>query len=120
MSAETDLIASLAGNAGVSALAGNRVSINAADQQAQGAVQPYVVVVTSTEYDRGLDGTLLGTTISADLQCWAGSAVQAAALADAVMSALADGPWVVTGRSNGFDAETGQDATVINATLLLG
>lgn len=118
MSVESDLRAALAGYAPLAAIAGTRIAINAMEQ---GAAPPFVVFSSSHQRDLGLDGTVLGDDVSIELQCWAATAVQASALADAVDAALR----AVTqaeplARATGYDAETGLDVEVITAQLLIG
>lgn len=118
MSADINLRALLATHAGVAAIAADRVALNAMEQT-QDPVQPYVVITSRVDREHALDNTVLSETTTAEIQCWASSAVQASALADAVEAALLQQPlWLALSRVNGFDPETGQDAVVVTADFI--
>jgi hypothetical protein len=86
MSAETDLRAFLAADAPLAALVGNRIS---ADRLQQGVARPFVVFVrSSTDRQRGLDGTVFASRVTFDIQAWADTRIAATQVADAVQTAL--------------------------------
>lgn len=113
--------AALASHAGLAALVGQRIALNAITVDAPA---PYVVYTLATE---GQGATLLGDPADDDLrytitaECWAASAPDAGAVADQVAAAVhaadqAPGSNLcatVTARATGFDAETGLDACVL-------
>lgn len=113
MSAETSLRALLAGHAAVAAIT-TRIAINAI---AGGAAPPYIVFTGAHDLSYGLDGTLLTDQVSFDVQCWADTAARAEQLADAVQVAIGTAPTAagatVTGRTGGYDDETGLDAVIL-------
>jgi hypothetical protein len=86
MSAETDLRALLVASAGVTALVGTRI---AADRMEQGSARPFVVFARSaSEPLQCLDGSVLKTLVTLDVQCWADTRASAEAVADAVTAAV--------------------------------
>ena len=86
MSAETDLRALLVATAGVTTLVGTRI---AADRIEQGAARPFVVFTRAgSEPLQCLDGSVLKTLVTLDVQCWADTRASAEAVADAVTAAV--------------------------------
>lgn len=110
MSIETDIRAALVGHAPLVALVGQRVALSAIEQ---GQPAPYVVFTTSHDPQYGLDGTLLGNITTVEIQCWADTAVQAAAVADAASNALSIQGAPPTARGTGYDPEVGLDAVTL-------
>ena len=111
MSAETDLRAALAGNAGVAALVAGRIT---ADRMEEGAVRPFVVFSrAATDNQYGLDGTVLASRITFDLQCWADTRASAEAVANAVDAVLLADQRPVISRTSGYDANLDLEATLL-------
>ena len=110
MSAETEFRALLAANAGLAALVSTRIAQNAVPQ---GAVFPLVVFTASHNPSYGLDSAPLDDEVTFSVQCWAATAVQADAVADAVDTALAGSAGIVTDRSSAYDQELGADCTAL-------
>lgn len=113
MSLAENVYAALSASLPLKALVGANIAQNAVPQ---GAAMPIVVFTTSTQSLGGLlDDDLVQATIS--LQCWAKTALQASAVADAAEAAIA--AWElahpllcahVTERAGTFDPELGLDA----------
>lgn len=110
MTVEADFRAALLAHAPVASLVGTRVAQNAIEQ---GLPAPYVVFAAAHAPEHGLNGTLLGDLVTIDCQCWAATAVQASALADAVTAALALQSVQPTGRATAYDPELALDAVVL-------
>ena len=115
MSIEADFRATLVAHAPLLALVpAARIAQNAVEDGAPGAA---VVFTTSHAPVLGLGNTQLGDICSIEVQCWAGSAAAAEALADAVAAAIATAPAAsaacVTARASTFDPDTGQDGCVL-------
>lgn len=117
MSAETDFRVALASHAPLTALVGTRIAINAIEQ---GQPAPYVVFTATHAPVYGLADTLLGDVVTFEAQCWAPTAVQASAVADAVTAALLIAQAPPTGRSTGYDPDLALDAVVITTEWLTG
>lgn len=97
MSAEADLIALLKADAGVTALANERV---VADRAEAGTQLPLVVFTrTGIEPFVAVDNTLLATRVFFEVQCWAENRVQADALAEACQLAIRGAGQQITNRS---------------------
>lgn len=115
MSIESDFRALLAGDAGVSALVGNRIAQNAVPA---GSQMPLIVFGAAHERSLGIDNTLLADRAQIIAQCWAETSAQADAVADAVIAAVAlapaDAGAVVLDRSSSFDAEQDLHATELS------
>lgn len=113
MSAETELRALLVADSAVAALVGTRVS---ADRAEQGAAMPFVVFGrTSTQPVQCLDGSVLLSAVSIDVQCWANTRAGADALADAVTAAIRGVPQQsVPGRAGVYDTDLDAHGTVLN------
>jgi hypothetical protein len=110
MSAESDFRALLAGNAPLVALVGTRIAQNA---MKQGEPTPMVVFTATHQPEFGLNNSVHADRVTFDVQCWAATAIQADAVADAIVTCLAAVGVVATARATGFDAELGLDATVL-------
>ncbi len=111
MSLDTDLRAALAGNAGVSALVSTRIS---SDRAEQGATRPFVVFSrVATEYQHGLDGSVLGERVTFDVQCWADTRASAEAVANAVSAVFSANQRPILGRASGYDSELDLEATLL-------
>lgn len=121
MSIETDFRALLAGYAGLSALVGTRIALNAVPP---GMVRPLVVFVTRHDHSHNLLGQVMADTCSITVQCWADTAAAADATADQVAAAVATAPVaagaVVLDRSSGYDAELDLHATVLTVEWWVG
>lgn len=114
MSIETDFRALLAGNAGVSALVGTRIALNAVPD---GVAYPLVVFGAQHQRILGLDSSLLGVQATLIAMCWAQTPAQAEAVADAVVAAVATAPAaagaVVLDRAGTYDDELGLDGVAL-------
>lgn len=115
MTAETEFRALLAGHAGTAALVGTRIAHNAV---ASGTAPPYVVFTCAHDPILVLDGAPQGDQCVFTVQCWAGTAAAAEAVANAVVAAVANAPVArgatVISRASGYDEETALDATVLS------
>jgi hypothetical protein len=113
MSVETVLRALLVADGGVSALVGTRI---AADRIEQGASRPFVVFSrTATAPITAVDGALLISQVSIDVQCWADTRLQADAVADAVSAAVRGvTSQQVTERSSVYDADLDMEGTQLS------
>jgi hypothetical protein len=102
----------IAANAPVVALVGTRI---AQDRIDQGKVRPFIVYgISSIEPQRMLDGTVIKTRVTIDVQCWGDTRLSADAVADAVTTAVrAVVPQSVSGRSTVYDGELDLEATVL-------
>lgn len=114
MSIETDFRALLASHAPLVALVGTRVAQNVV---AQGAATPFVAYTAQHDYSHTLAGTLTADTCILTVQCWADTSLQADAVADACVAALAlaapdTGATVIT-RASGYDDTMDLHATVL-------
>lgn len=112
MSAETSLRALLVGNAGVTALVGQRV---AADRIEQSAARPFVVFTrTSSEPQLCLDGVVLKTRATIEVQAWADTRASASAVADAVIAAVRGATsQTVVDFSSSYDADLDLEAAIL-------
>ncbi len=111
MSIETDFLAVIAGDAAVAALVGAKVAIGAAPESDP---PPYVVVTFQRVPEYTLDGDLAFEEVFPSVQCWATTAAQANAVADAVTAALhASSDYAIEQRSVAFDPDTQLDAAVL-------
>lgn len=111
MSAETALRAALLAAAPVTALVGQRV---VADRAEQGDPLPFAVFTrTATKPYTTIDGAQLGAKTSIELQCWAESRAAAEALADACQSAIRAANQLVVNRSGVTDANLDLQAAVL-------
>ncbi len=116
MSIETDFRATLLAHAPLASLVAARVALNALPD---GAGLPAVVYGVAHNRTLGLDGTLLADQAAIAVQCWAETATEAQAVADAVIAAVATAPTdagaVVTDRADTFDPELGIDGVQLTA-----
>jgi hypothetical protein len=112
MSAESDLRALLVANAGVTALVGQRV---AADRIEQSAARPFVVFTrTGSEPQLCLDGVVLKTRVTLDVQAWADTRLAADAVADAVTAAVRGvSSQTVADRVSSYDSDLDLEAAVL-------
>lgn len=115
MSAETALRALLAATAGVTALV--PVARIAIDRVEEKTPYPLIVLARSASLPQTcLDGSVLATQVSLEVQCWAETFVSASAVADAVTAAVrAVLPHQVSARVGGYDADL--DRTVASLTV---
>lgn len=107
MSAETSLRAALLAAGAVTALVNQRVY---PDRAEEGEPFPFVVFArTGSQPQTAMDGSVLATLVSLEVQCWADSFLSAQAVADAVATAVrAQVPQQVTGRAGGYDPDLGR------------
>lgn len=116
MSAETDFQALLDAHAPLGALVGTRIGLGAVPPPASDVLAA-VVYLARHEPTYGIGSTLLADAVTFTVQCWAESAVAAAAVAAQVRAALATAPaarcCVVSGEEPVYDEETGLDAVVL-------
>ena len=111
MSAETDLRAALAGNAGLTALVSTRI---VADRMEEGVGRPFVVFArVATENHQSLDGTLLASKAVFEVQCWADTRASAEAVANAVEVVLLADHRPVINRVSGYDSDLDLEATLL-------
>lgn len=117
MSIENDLVAVLTAHAPLTALVGNRISQHAADPNDS---LPVVVWNSSSDPLDGLDGDNQIEQSTIILECWATTAVGAAAVADQVAAALdaydathGTESVNVTSRQGAHDPELGLDGEVV-------
>lgn len=117
MSAETDFQALLDAHAPLTALVGTRIGLGAVPPPG-GDVLSAVVYLARHDFTYGMGSTLLADAVTFTVQCWADSAVGAAAIAAEVRAAVATAPAarcsVVTGEEPVYDEETGFDAVVLS------
>lgn len=117
MSVETDFRAALSAHAGLTALVAARIAQNAVPQ---GEAYPLVVFTVQHARELSLFNQLHADACTIAVQCWAETAAGAAAVANAVESALAASATAlahdatVTLRESAFDAELGLDAEQLN------
>jgi len=110
MSAETTFRAMLAAYSPFNTLVGGRIAVNA---MATALPPPYAVYTSAHAPEYGLDGTLLANALNFTLQCWAKTAAEADAVADAAAAACQLAGYAVTARATGFDEEVGLDASIL-------
>lgn len=117
MTVESDFRAMLANDAGVSALVGTRVALNAVPP---GSDYPCIVFTSQHQRELTLTNEIAADTVTLDVQCWAENSADAQAVGDAVEDVIAaqDG-MVVTARQTAFDAETGVHAEAITVEQIL-
>ena len=115
MTIETSFRAVLAAYSPLVAVVGNRIAANAAPKD---ATFPLVVFASTHTPTHGLDGTLLASQCTLQVQCWGDTAVQADQVADLVTAAVATASAstgaTVTSRSTSFDPDTGNDGTMLS------
>lgn len=107
MTVETTFRALLAGHGPLAALVQDRI---AQDAVPEGATYPLVVFSCTHNYTHGLDNVVLADQAALQVQCWAQSGAEAAAVADQVVTAVAGAALqtgaVVLTRSTTFDPDT--------------
>lgn len=114
MSIETDFRALLAANAGVAALVGTRIALNAVPDNSG-----YPLIVFGATHNRtlGIDNTLLADQATLVVMCWGKTSAEAEAVADAVIAAVPTAPAaagaVVLDRAGTFDEELGLDGVAL-------
>lgn len=115
MSAETALRAALLADSAVASIVGQRVAL---DRMEEGAATPFVVFARSgTGLEYAIDGALLGSQVTLELQCWADTFLQSSALADAVQAVLLTAlPHQVRDRANSYDPDLGLSMTALSIT----
>jgi hypothetical protein len=112
MSLDTDLRTALAANAGLTVLVGSRI---VADRMEEGAPRPFIVFSrATTDYQTGLDGTVLAERATFDVQCWADTRASAEAVANAVKAILDADQRPILSRVSGYDAELDLEATLLS------
>lgn len=109
MSAETELRALLAANAGVVSLVGQRIAQNAVPQD-----EDYPLIVFTSAHAPSLStyGTVLADEVTFSIQCWAVDSIVADAVADAATAAIAARADVL-GREAAYEDEMNLHATVL-------
>lgn len=114
MSAESACRAALLAAPAVVALVDQRIAI---DRMEEGAAFPFIVLSrTASSMEYVLDGNLMGSECSMEIQCWADSHLAAAAVADAALQCInATLPNQVSGRSNAHDPDT--DRSLVSLTV---
>lgn len=113
MSASTDLRALLAGNAGVAALVGTRIS---SDRMEQGGALPAIVFSGQADPVLTLAGTATDTPWTFEVQCWATTRASAEAVADAVQTACNAAHQTVTGRAGGYDGDLDLEVAILTVS----
>lgn len=114
MSAETDFQSLLDGHTALTSLVGTRIAMAAVSDSAG---YPCVVFLAQHAPQQGIGGALLSDMVTFSVQCWADTAVGAAAVAAAVHGAVATAPaarcCAVVGESPAYDEQTGLDAVLL-------
>lgn len=112
MSLDTDLRAGLAGDAGVSALVGARIS---SDRIEQGTIRPFITFSrAATEYQTTLDGTVVAERATFDVQVWADTRLSAEAVSSAIKTYLDANQRQVLSRASGYDPELDLEASILS------
>lgn len=114
MSIETDFRALLAGHAPLVALVGPRIAQNVVPQ---GAATPFVAFTTQHDLTHNLLSEVMADACTLSVQCWAKTSLEADAVADACVAAVAlahptAGATVIS-RSGGYDDEVDLHATIL-------
>lgn len=111
MSASTDLRDLLVAASAVTALVGQRVRFERAEQ---GDALPYVVLTLSdVERDIALDGSVGGAKSIFQIACWSNKRVQADAIASAVVAACLADQRVVTGPASEYVPELDVEGAIV-------
>lgn len=111
MSVESDFRALLAGHAGLTALVGTRIALNAVPQDSD---YPLVVFAAQQRREYGIDNTLHGIEVTFSVQCYAETAAGAEAVAAQVRAAVAtDADYLVLDDSTAYDDELSLDAVLL-------
>lgn len=116
MSAESDFRTALAGYAGLTALVGTRIALNAVEPD---LALPYVVFTATHAADPVLLADGIDTT-QISCECWAKTGLEAQAVAAQVRAAVSAAEaatpslaaWV-SGEAGGYEPELGLDAQVL-------
>ena len=115
MSAETQLYTLLSGAAGVTALASDRVY---PDLIPENKATPYIGFErTDAQPVTTLEGTVLAWQTNMVIACWADTRLQANALADAALAALAGTAWQYEGSGTELDEATGRLAATLQVSI---
>ena len=114
MSVETDFRALMLAHAPLVTLVSTRV---AQDVMEQGKPPPFVVFTGQHDHTHNLLGEQVEDACTLTVQCWGTTSLQADAVANAVVAALAGAPAqhcvVVLSRSGGYDEDMGFHATIL-------
>lgn len=112
MSAETDLRALLVADAPTAALVGTRV---ASDRMEQAAARPFIVFARSGSLPQQcLDGAVLKTLVTFDVQAWADTRLSADAVADAVTAAVRGvTSQTIVDRTSNYDSDLDLEASIL-------
>lgn len=112
MSATADMQTVLADDAPLDALVDGAIE---PDAITQGAGRPFVIhTITSTEPERGLDGTVHARRYTMEVQCWGDTRDQAEAVADAAQTAIdASDDGTVIDRTTGYDSDLALNADIL-------
>lgn len=113
MSAETALRALLVADSAVAALVSGRI---AADRIDQDKARPFIVYSRTASLPfTTIEGTVLATQVSIDVECWADTRLGADSVADAVTAAVRGVPTqTVQGRSSGYEPNLDLELVVLN------
>lgn len=117
MNINTQIRQALTGYSPLVAHVADRVRLNAA--QATDAL-PYVVYRTDRKQERGLDGSLHGEVITAELQAWAQNPGRCEQIGDAIEAAVAATlpDAMVTDITTGLDPDTLLDFVSVRVSIL--
>ncbi len=114
MSVEADFRALLAADAGVLALVAGRIAVNAVPE---GSDYPLITFGVAHDRTLGLNGSLLADECEITVACWAKSSLEASAVADAVIAAVAtaaaDKGACVLSRTTAFEDELALDGVLL-------
>lgn len=115
MVAEQSLYTLLSENSGVTALVSTRIY---PDAMPEGCVYPAVVFSrTGTEPLASISNVSYGSDVTLTIGCWGKTRTSADAVASAIVSALNNTDFFLTGREAGFDNETGLFATILTVIV---
>jgi siroheme synthase (precorrin-2 oxidase/ferrochelatase) len=107
VSAETDFVSLMKATSAVTAIIGTGSAAKVrADRLEQDDALPGIVYIrTGTENATALDGTIVDSKATLEVQCWADTRAAADALAAAVSDAVEGAQQFVTGRAGAYDDE---------------
>lgn len=115
MSAEADFVTLMKATSAVTAIvgSGNAAKVRADRLEQSDALPGIVYVRTATENATALDGTILESKVSLEVQCWANKPLDAAALAAAVSDAVEGAQQFVIGRNSAYDDEADKSCAIL-------
>ncbi len=111
MSTAAQFRAAALAHAPLVALVGQRVALSAIEP---GLPSPYVVYAVRHDPAYTLDNTIVDPGVSVDAQCWATTAVEALAVAQALREAVESVGAVVVSQTSGYDDELDLDAEILS------